>query len=70
MAKTKKVKIVSETPVDVVEVVEPVVEVVEPTLSEAKQLLKKIFAIQKAQNPELYALKNKDADLERKLKAL
>ena len=50
--------------------VEPVVEVEVVTDSEKKKALKECFAVQKAQNPELYAIKNKDEDLERKLKAL
>ncbi len=57
MKKTKK----EIAPVEVVEV---------KTKSEAKDALKRGYAIQKAANPELYALKNKDAELERKLKAL
>jgi len=47
--------------------VEPVVEVKD---SEKKKALKAGYAVQKAQNPELYALKNKDEELERRIKAL
>lgn len=71
MAKTKKVKVLPEAPVDVV-VVEPVVEPeVEPkTLSAKKEELKRIYAASKASNPVMYALKNKDEDLANKLSKL
>lgn len=39
-----------------------------PKVRKAKLIA--IFAASKAQNPKLYALKNKDAELERKIKAL
>ena len=63
-----------ETPVDVV-VVEPSVEpsvepVVEPKVLSAREELKMIYAASKAKNPAMYALKNKDEDLAKKLNAL
>ena len=67
MPKLKKVKVVPETPVDVVDEVEEAVEPVVPVELEARQLLKKIYAINKAQYPEIYALKEKDKELARKL---
>ena len=44
------------------------IEVVEE--SDKRKALKHAFAVQKAQNPELYAIKNKDEELERRIKAL
>jgi len=77
MAKTKKekkkVELVEPEVKDSISDVEP--EVVEPVMEPevetigAKEL-KKIYAADKARNPELYVLKNKDAELERKLKLL
>jgi len=63
---TKKMKKgkVEEAPIEVVE------EVTEVKDSDKKKALKHAFAVQKAHNPELYAIKNKDEELERKLKAL
>ena len=76
MTKRKKVKKTEETPVE--PVVESVVdikpEVEEPVkVTEESALVKeirKIYAADKARNPELYAAKNKDAQLERRIKAL
>ncbi len=46
------------------------VEVVKVKPAEAKAELKRGYAILKERDPDSYALKNKDAELERKLKAL
>lgn len=56
MKKTKKVK--ETAPVEVVEV------------KESKQEIKQAFADYKVKYPELYALKNKDEELERRIKVL
>ena len=70
MSRPKKVKIVSETPIEVVDEVKEVEEISEPVApveSEARQLLRKIYAINKSQYPKIYALKEKDKELEKKL---
>lgn len=70
MPKTKKVKVNPEVSVDVVdEVVEPV-KTSTPVESEARQLLRKIYAINKEQYPEIYVLKEKDKELSKKLNLL
>ena len=70
MTKIKKVKVLPEAPVDVVDEVNEPEVVVEPTLSEAKKELKRIYAASKTPNPKQYAFKNKDAQLAVKLAKL
>ena len=65
MTKIKKVKVLPEAPV---EVVEEEVKVVSE--SEARKELKRIYAASKASNPKQYAFKNKDAQLAVKLAKL
>ena len=64
--KTKAVEPVVEPMVEVEPAVEPVVEE-EPV---TKKALIELYAKSKAQNPELYAAKNKDAQLAIKLSKL
>ena len=69
MAKTKKEKKVIEPEVEVKpEVVESAKEEVVET-PDANEL-KRIYAADKARNPELYELKNKDEQLKKKLSQL
>lgn len=73
--KEKKNKVI-ETPIE--EPIEPVVEtpieepVEEPVVEESAAIkeLRNIYAVAKAQNPELYALKEKDKQLQKRLKEL
>ena len=63
MAKIKK-----EKPLEVVETL--VEESVAPVESGTKAELKRIYAAAKSQNPELYAAKNKEEELQRRLAKL
>ena len=65
MTKNKKVKVLAETPVEVVKEEAKVV-----SESEARKELIRIYAASKAANPKQYVFKNKDAQLAAKLAKL
>lgn len=58
---------IKKTIVSPTEVVDKIKEVETPVESEAKQLLRKIFAIYKEQNPEVYEIQKKDEQLAKQL---